>query len=50
MEVDSMTSLLLRLGAAQLITRIARMLGKAVKLRHCPATVNASAPRVNGSL
>ncbi len=30
-------------GAAQPTTAIARMLGKAVKLRHCPATVSAPA-------
>ena len=29
--------------AAHLITAIVRMLGKAVKLRHCPATVSAPA-------
>lgn len=31
------------LGRAQFTTAIARMLGKAVKLRHCPATVSATA-------
>jgi hypothetical protein len=31
--------------AAQRTTAIARMLGKAVKLRHCPATVSAPAQR-----
>jgi hypothetical protein len=31
--------------AAQSTTAIARMLGKAVKLRHCPATVSAPAQR-----
>jgi hypothetical protein len=30
-------------GAAQLITAIARMLGKTVKFRCCPATVSAPA-------
>ena len=30
-------------AAAQLTTAIARMLGKAVKFRHCPATVSAPA-------
>ena len=39
-----MTCLLLLLGAAQFTTAIARMLGKAVKFRHCPATVSAPAP------
>jgi hypothetical protein len=43
MEVRSMTYLLLRRGAAQFITAIVRMHGKAVKLRHCPATVSAPA-------
>ena len=38
-----MTSLLLINWAVQLTTVIARMLGKAVKLRHCPATVSAPA-------
>ena len=38
-----MTSLPLNRWAAQLTTAIVRMLGKAVKFRHCPATV--SAPR-----
>jgi len=41
MEIDSMTSLLRAITAAQTIIVIARMLGKAVKLRHCPATVSA---------
>ena len=42
MEVVSMTSLLRQASAtASLIIAIARMLGKAVKLRHCPATVSA---------
>ena len=41
MEVVSMTSLLPPRAAAQLIIAIARMFGKAVKLRHCPATVSA---------
>jgi hypothetical protein len=42
MEVASMTSLLRHSrAAAQLIIAIARMFGKAVKLRHCPATVSA---------
>jgi len=43
MEVDSMTSLQLLEAAAQLTTAIARMFGKAVKVRHCPATVSAPA-------
>jgi hypothetical protein len=43
MEVDSMTSLPQPDAAAPLTTAIARMHGKAVKVRHCPATV--SAPR-----
>jgi hypothetical protein len=43
MEVDSMTSLLQPDAAAPLTTAIARMLGKAVKFRHCPATVSAPA-------
>ncbi len=38
-----MTSLLQPCASAQLITAIARMLGKAVKFRHCPATVSAPA-------
>ncbi len=38
-----MPSRLRTLFAAQLTTVIARMLGKAVKLRHCPATVSAPA-------
>jgi hypothetical protein len=41
MEVVSMSSLPLFYAAAPLITAIVRMLGKAVKLRHCPATVSA---------
>jgi len=41
MEVVSMTSLLRLCAAAQLIIAIARMFGKAVKFRHCPATVSA---------
>jgi len=41
MEAVSMTSLLPPRAAALLIIAIARMLGKAVKLRHCPATVSA---------
>jgi hypothetical protein len=41
MEVVSMPSLPLFYAAAPLITAIVRMLGKAVKLRHCPATVSA---------
>jgi hypothetical protein len=36
-----MTSRLHADGTVQLTTLIARMLGKAVKLRHCPATVSA---------
>jgi hypothetical protein len=43
-ENRSMTVWLLHGGAAQFTTAIARMLGKAVKVRHCPATVSASAP------
>jgi hypothetical protein len=43
MEIDSMTSLLQSYAAAPHITAIARMLGKAVKVRHCPATVSAPA-------
>jgi hypothetical protein len=43
MEVDSMTSLLQPYAAATHTTAIARMLGKAVKFRHCPATVSAPA-------
>jgi hypothetical protein len=39
-----MTYLLFRRGAAQFTTAVARMHGKAVKLRHCPATVSAPAP------
>jgi hypothetical protein len=41
MEAVSMTSLLQPCAAAQLIIEIARMFGKAVKFRHCPATVSA---------
>ncbi len=36
-----MTSLPQHRASAQLTTAIARMFGKAVKLRHCPATVSA---------
>jgi hypothetical protein len=43
MEVDSMTSLQRLEVAAQPTTAIARMFGKAVKVRHCPATVSAPA-------
>jgi hypothetical protein len=43
MEIDSMASLLQPDAAAPLITAIARMFGKAVKFRHCPATVSAPA-------
>jgi len=43
MKVSFMSSLLLVDRAAFLTTAIARMLGKAVKLRHCPATVSAPA-------
>jgi hypothetical protein len=43
MEVCFMASLSLLVGATQFITAIARMLGKAVKFRHCPATVSAPA-------
>jgi len=41
MEIDSMTSLLQPDAAAPLTTAIARMFGKTVKFRHCPATVSA---------
>jgi hypothetical protein len=41
MEIDSMTSLLQPDAAAPLTTAIARMFGKTVKLRRCPATVSA---------
>jgi hypothetical protein len=41
MEVVSMTSLLQPYVVAPLIIEIAGMFGKAVKLRHCPATVSA---------
>ena len=43
MKVCFMSSLLLESRAAHFITAIVRMLGKAVKLRHCPATVSAPA-------
>jgi hypothetical protein len=43
MEIDSMASLLQPDAAAPLTTAIARMFGKAVKFRHCPATVSAPA-------
>jgi hypothetical protein len=44
METRSMTSRLhSQIVAVHLTTGIARMLGKAVKLRHCPATVSAPA-------
>ena len=43
MEVRSMSFRLLLRGAANITTAIVRMLGKAVKLRHCPATVSAPA-------
>jgi hypothetical protein len=43
MEVASMTSLLQPFAAAQLTIAIARVFGKAVKFRHCPATVSAPA-------
>jgi hypothetical protein len=43
MEIDSMTSLLQPDAAAPLTTAIARMFGKTVKFRHCPATVSAPA-------
>jgi len=45
MEIDSMASLLQPDAAAPLTTAIARMFGKAVKFRHCPATVSAPASR-----
>ena len=38
-----MTSLPQHRASAQLTTVIARMFGKAVKFRHCPATVSAPA-------
>jgi hypothetical protein len=41
MEFDSMSQPLLSLSST--IKSIARMLGKAVKFRHCPATVSAPA-------
>jgi hypothetical protein len=41
MEIGSMASLLQPDAAAPLTTAIARMFGKAVKFRHCPATVSA---------
>jgi hypothetical protein len=41
MEVTFMSSLRLNERAAFLTMAIARMFGKAVKLRHCPATVSA---------
>jgi len=44
METRSMASRLLnRNEAAHYTTVFARMLGKAVKFRHCPATVSAPA-------
>jgi hypothetical protein len=43
LKVYFMPSLLHSVQAAHLITAIVRMLGKAVKLRHCPATVSAPA-------
>jgi len=43
MENRSMASRLLSLCAAHSTIVIARMHGKAVKLRHCPATVSATA-------
>jgi hypothetical protein len=43
MEVDFMASLLQLDAAAPLITAIARMFGKTVKFRRCPATVSAPA-------
>jgi hypothetical protein len=43
MEVRFMASLSLHFGVAQFTTAIVRMLGKAVKFRHCPATVSAPA-------
>jgi hypothetical protein len=44
MENGSMIFWLSDRGAARFTTAIARMLGKAVKLRHCPATVSATPP------
>jgi hypothetical protein len=43
MEIASMSSLSQLRAAAQRIIAIARMLGKAVKSRHCPATMSAPA-------
>jgi hypothetical protein len=43
MEINSMTSLLWYSAAAQSIAAIAGMFGKAMKFRHCPATVSAPA-------
>jgi hypothetical protein len=42
-KVDSMTSLPQQRAAVNFRTAIARMLGKAVQIRHCPATVSAPA-------
>jgi hypothetical protein len=44
-ETGLMTSWSFRRGTPSLTTTIARMLGKAVQLRHCPATVSAPAGR-----
>jgi len=43
MEVVSMPYRLPTEWRSTLITAIARMLGKAVKVRYCPATVSATA-------
>jgi hypothetical protein len=43
MENASMAFRMLLHLEAQFIMAIARMLGKAVRLRHCPATVSAPA-------
>jgi hypothetical protein len=45
MEITFMPLRPLLLGAAHFTTAIVRMFGKAVKLRHCPATVSALALR-----
>jgi hypothetical protein len=40
-EIHSMTALPSNFGWIRVTTLIVRMLGKAVKFRHCPATVSA---------
>jgi hypothetical protein len=40
-ETHSMTALPSNFGRIEVTTAIVRMLGKAVKFRHCPATVSA---------